>query len=96
VLEEIRHHHLFVGVSLQLERDPHIVRRQILDVDERRQLAAECHFGDPLDERRLVHGVRHARDVNRFSAASDRAFLPRRAQADGAGPGLVNLLQFLW
>ena len=40
VLEEIRHHHLLVGVLLQLERDPHVVGRHVLDVEERRQLAA--------------------------------------------------------
>ena len=34
VFEEIRHHHLLVGVLLQLERDPHVVGRQVLDVEE--------------------------------------------------------------
>ena len=52
VLEEIRHHHLRVGVLLQLERDPHVVGRHVLDVEERRQLAAQHDVGDALDERR--------------------------------------------
>ncbi len=42
VLVEIRHHHLLVGVALQLQRDPHVVGRQVLDVDEVRQLAASA------------------------------------------------------
>ena len=68
VLEQVRHHHLLVRVLLQLERDPHVVGRQILDVDERRQLAAESDVGDALDERRLVHRVGHAGDVDRLAA----------------------------
>ena len=39
VLEQVRHHHLLVGVPLQLERDPHVVGRQILDVE---RAAAAC------------------------------------------------------
>ena len=57
VLEEIRHHHLLVGVRLQLERDADVVGRHVLDVDELRQLAAEHDLADPLDELRLVDGV---------------------------------------
>ena len=39
VLEEIRHHHLGIGIALQLQRNPHIVGGHVLDVEERRQLA---------------------------------------------------------
>ena len=67
VLEEVRHHHLLVGVLLHLERDADVFGRQILDVDERRQLAAERDVGDPLDERRLVDGVGDAGDVDASS-----------------------------
>ena len=55
VLVEIRHHHLRVGVALQLQRNPHVVGRQVPDVDEVRQLARERDVGDALDERGLVH-----------------------------------------
>ena len=58
VLEEIRHHHLGIGVPLQLQRNPHIVGGDVLDVEQRRQLARQHDLGDPLDERRLVHRVR--------------------------------------
>ena len=95
VLEEVRHDHLLVGVLLQLDRDPHIVCRQIADVEERWELAAEGHVRDPLHERRLVGGVGDARDVDGLRAASFRAHLPGGAQANRAGAGLVNLLQLL-
>ena len=39
VLEQIRHHHLGIGVPLQLQRNPHIVRRDVLDVEEWRKLS---------------------------------------------------------
>ena len=84
VLVEIRHHHPLVGVALELQRDPHVVGRQVLDVEQVRQLARERDVGDALDERRLVHGVRHAGDVDRLAAARGRPFLPGGADADGA------------
>ena len=88
VLEEVRHHHLLVGVLLQLERDPHVVGRQILHVEEVRQLAAERDVGDPLDERGLVDGVGDAGDVDRLGRRASRARFPRRAQPDRAEPVL--------
>ena len=54
VLVEIRHHHLRVRVPLQLQRNPHVVRGQVPDVDEVRQLARERDVGDALDEHGLV------------------------------------------
>ena len=95
MLEEIRHHHLLVGVLLQLERNPHVVGRDILDVEQRRQIAAGRDVADALDERRLVDGVGHAGDVNRLARTRRRPLLPRRAQPDRAGAGLVDLLELL-
>ena len=51
--------------------------------------------GDALDERRLVHRVRDAGDVDRLAGARRRAHLPGGAQADRAGAGLVDLLQLV-
>ena len=51
VLEEVRHHHLRVGVLLHLERDAHVVGGHVLDVEQRRQLARQHHVGDALDQR---------------------------------------------
>ena len=84
VLEEVRHDHLLVGVLLQLERDADVLGREVLDVHERRQLAAQRDIRDPLHERGLVDRVRHARDVDRLAAARDRTLFPGRAQADRA------------
>ena len=39
VLEEVRHDHLLVGVLLHLERDAHVVGRQVLHVE---RAAAAC------------------------------------------------------
>ena len=58
VLEQVRHDHLLVGVLLQLERDADVFGREVLHVEQRRQLAAQRDVGDALDERRLVHRVR--------------------------------------
>ena len=58
-----------IGVLLQLQRDPHVVGRDVLDVEERRQLARQHDLGDPLDERGLVHRVGDAGDVDRLAAA---------------------------
>ena len=95
VFEQVRHHHLLVGILLQLERDPHVFGRQILDVDERRQLAAERHVRDPLDQRGLVHRIRDARDVNRLAATRDGTLFPGGAQTDRAGSGFVDLFELL-
>ena len=95
VLEQIRHHHLGIGVPLQLQRNPHIVCRDVLDVEERRQLSRQHDLGDPLDERGLVHRVGNARDVDRLTGARARTLVPRRAQTDGARPGPVDLLQLV-
>ena len=95
VLEQVGHHHLLVGVLLQLEKDPDVVGRDVLDVEERRQLAAGGDLADLLDERRLVDGVGDAGDVDDLRGLRRRAFLPRAAQANRAGSGLVDLLQLL-
>ena len=42
VLEEVRHDHLLVGVLLHLDRDAHVFGRQVLHVEQRRQLAADA------------------------------------------------------
>ena len=39
VLEEVRHDHLLVGVLLQLDGNPHVLGREVLDVQ---QAAAAC------------------------------------------------------
>ena len=49
-----------------------------LHVEQRRQLARQHDVGDPLDQRRLVHRVGNAGDVDRLPAARRRPFLPRR------------------
>ena len=95
VLEEVRHDHLLVGVLLQLERDAHVVGRQVLHVEQLRQLAADDDVGDALDELRLVDGVGDAVDVDRLGRARLRADVPGAAQADRARAGLVDLLQLL-
>ena len=66
VLEQVRHDHLLVGVLLQLERDAHVVGREILHVEQMRQLAREHDVADALDQHRLVDHVGHARDVDRL------------------------------
>ena len=58
VLEEVRHDHLLVGVLLHLDRDAHVLGREVLDVEQLRQLAADHDLGDALDQLRLVHRVR--------------------------------------
>ena len=95
VLEQVGHHHLLVGVLLQLEKDADVVCRDVLDVDERRQLAAGGDLADLLDQRRLVDGVGDAGDVDDLRALRRRPFLPRAAQANRAGSRLVDLLQLL-
>ncbi len=95
VLEEIRHDHLLVGVLLHLERDAHVLRREILHVEELRQLAAQHDLGDPLDELRLVHRVRNAVDVDRLGRARFRPGVPGAAETDRSRSRLVDLLQLL-
>ena len=95
VLEEVRHDHLLVGVLLHLDRDAHVFGREILDVEQLRQLAADHDLGDALDELRLVHGVGHAVDVDRLGRSRLRSDVPGAAQADRARSGLVDLLQLV-
>ena len=95
VLEEIRHHHLWVGVALQLQCNPHIVRGDVLDVEERRQLAGEDDVSNPLDQRRLVHRVRNALDVDRLGAARFRPFVPGSPEANRPRSRLVDLFQLV-
>ena len=71
-----------IDVALQRQLDAHVVGRDVLHVDERRQLARQDHLGDALDERRLVHHVRDAGDVDRLAAAGGLAHAPRAAHAD--------------
>ena len=80
VLRQVRHHHLLVGVLLHLQLDPHVVGRHVAHVEQRRQLAAQHHVGDPLDQLRLVHHVRDAGDDDRAAAAARRALFPRAAR----------------
>src|SRR5262245_29994405 len=79
VLEEVRHHHLLVGVLFHLDRNSNVFGREIFDVEERRQLAAYDHLSDPLDELRLVDGVRNAVDVNGLGRTRFRTDVPRSA-----------------
>jgi len=84
VLEEIRHDHLLVGVLLHFDRDANVFGREILHVEQLRQLAAQDHFCDPLDELRLVDGVGHAVDIDRLGRARLRPEVPRPAEPDAA------------
>ena len=68
---------------------------KILHVDQRRQLAGGGDFADLLDERRLVHHVRNAGDEDGLRRPGHGAFLPRAADPNRAGPGLVDLLELL-
>ena len=92
MLVEVRHHHLLVGVLLQLERDAHIFGRDVFDVEELRQLPAEHHLGDALHQLRLVHRVGHAVDVNRLRRSRLVADVPRAAQPDRPAPGSIQQL----
>ena len=85
MLEEIRHHQVLVGARLQLELNPHVVGRQILDVDQMRHLAAEDDVADALDELRLVDGVGNAGDVDDLAAARRPARSPT-SRACGSVP----------
>ncbi len=96
VLEEVRHHHLLVGVLLHFDRDAHVLGRQVLDVQQRRQLAAEHDVGDLLDQLRLVDRVGNAVDVDRLGRSGFRSDVPCAAQADAAGTGPVDQLQLVW
>jgi hypothetical protein len=87
----IRHHHFLVGVFLHLDRDSHVLGREVLHVEERRQLACDHNFRDPLDELRLVDGIGDALDIDRFRRPRLRTDVPRAAQANRARPGLVDL-----
>jgi hypothetical protein len=80
---------------LQLQRNAHVVRGQVLDVDQVRQLAREGDVGDALDEGRFVERVRNAGDVDGLAAARFRAFLPGRADTDGAGAVLVDVAELV-
>ena len=95
VLVEIRHHHLFVGVLLHLDGDAHVLGRDVLDVDELRQLPLLDHLADLRDELRLVHGVRDAVDVDGLGRSRLVADIPRAAQPDAAAAGLVDRLDLV-
>ncbi len=95
VLAQVRHHHLLVGVLLQLQLDPHIVGRHVLDVEERRQLAADHDLGDALDKLGLVHHVGDARDEHGPAPSRRGTRFPRASNANRTGAGLVDLLQFV-
>jgi hypothetical protein len=93
VFEEVRHDHLLVSVLLHLDRDADVFGREILHVEQLRQLAAEHDLGDALDQLRLVDHVRDAVDVDRLGRPRLRADVPRAAQPDRSRPGLVDLPQ---
>jgi hypothetical protein len=95
VFPQVRHHQLRIDVALQRQLDSHVVCGHVLDVDERRQLAREDDLGDPFHQRRLVHHVRHAGDVDRLAAASGLAHAPGAAYADGAGASLIDFLDLV-
>src|SRR6185295_15317895 len=95
VLEEIRHDHLFVSVPLQLERDADVLGRKILHVEKLWQLAAEDDVGDPLDQLRLVHGIRDTLDVDGLRRSGLGTHVPRPPQPDAARSGLVDFPQLL-
>ena len=64
------------ALALQLQLDPHVVGRHVLDVDQVRHLAAEHDVADLLDELRLVDRVRNAGDVELLAASARRPRLP--------------------
>ena len=76
-------------------RDAHVFGRQILHVEQLRQLAAQHHFGDPLDQQRLVDGVGNAFDVDGLGGPRLGAEIPGGAQPDRARSGPVDLFQFV-
>ncbi len=95
VLEEVRHDHLLVGVLLHFDRDADVLRRQVLHVEQLRQLAADHDVRDLLDQLRLVHHVRHAVDVDRLRRSRLGPDVPRAAQADRARARFVNGFELL-
>src|SRR5690606_33444016 len=50
VAEEVRHDLLGVGIALELENDPDLLRRLIADVDDHGHLASEDEIADRADE----------------------------------------------
>ncbi len=95
VLEQVRHHHLLVGVPLDVELDPHIVGGQVADVEEGRQAALDDDLGDPFDEGGLVDGVGNARDDERFRRSRGGAVDPGGAQAYRTRACAIDLLQLV-
>ena len=94
VLEEIRHDHLLVGVFLHFDGDAHVLGRQVLDVEQLRQLAGDDDVRDLLDQLRLVHRVGHAVDVDRLGRSRLRPDVPGGAQPDRSRTRLVDLFDF--
>ena len=58
----------------------HVFGREVLDVEQLRQLAGDDDLGDALDQLRLVDHVGHAVDVDGLGRARLRADVPGAAQ----------------
>src|SRR5262249_17815989 len=75
--------------------DAHVLGRQVLDVEELRQLAAQHDFADARDELRLVDRVRNAVDVDGSGRSRLRTDVPGAAQTDRSRSGLVDGFQLV-
>ena len=95
VLVEVRHHHFFVGVLLHLDGDAHVFSRDVLHVEQLRQLPLLDHLADLHDQLRLVDGVWDAVDVDRLGRSRFLADVPRAAQPDAAAAGFVDRLDLV-
>ena len=76
-------------------RDAHVLGRDVLHVEQLRQLALLDDLADLRDELRLVDRVRDAVDVDRLGRSRFLADVPRAAQADAAAAGLVDRLELV-
>src|SRR5690606_27277613 len=95
VLVKVREDLLLVGVLLEIDLDADVVRRDVPHVRDQGHLAGGDDLGDALDQRRLVHAVGDARDVDGLRAALLGAGFPGAADLEGALAGLVHLLDLL-
>ncbi len=95
VLEQVRHHHLLIGIAFDVQLNAHIGGADVAHIDEHREFSAEHDLGDFLDENSLVHTIRHAGDEDFLQRASLRTFFPGTSDADGALAGLVDFAQLI-
>ena len=95
VLEQVRHDQVIVGARLDVQLNPHIVGRDVADINQVRHLAAQHHVADLLDQLRFVHRIRDAGDVELLLRARDRAGFPGRAETNGTRAGAVDFLELV-